>query len=117
MPGSAEATAPTATVSPADREDASFAVSFVADTLSDEQLAAYGNWTVDLVLTVNRELTMNISSEEIYPYLSIYCPLLLEYDGWVDMPGGEEDVIIPANTPSTEIPIRCIPICIKPRNC
>ena len=86
---------PTATVSDAEREGAAFAVEFVADAMTPEQQAYYGGWNVDLVLEVNKPLTMNNLQPGEYSYLSIYCPAM--GFNWTDMPGG--NVEIPANTP------------------
>jgi len=92
--------APTATVTAADRADAAFAVTFTADSMSTEQAEYYGGWNIDLVLTVNKELTMNNCFPSEYSYLSIYCPPMLGSDNWVDMPGDlENNVVVPANTP------------------
>jgi len=64
--------APTATVTAADRADAAFAVTFTADSMSTEQAEYYGGWNIDLVLTVNKELTMNNCLPSEYSYMSIY---------------------------------------------
>ena len=86
---------PTVTVTDAVRPGgATFAVKFAAEAVSAE----YGNWNVDIVLTVNKELTMNNLFPGEYSYLSIDCPAM--GFNWTDMPGDpNNNVVIPANTP------------------
>ena len=101
---------PTVTVSDAEREGAAFAVNFKADAMTEAQMAAYGEWYVDVVLTVNRELPLNNKAGTGCSYLSILCPEM-DMEDWTDMPGGDENVVIPANQPwgllaldNTELP-------------
>ena len=88
---------PTATITDAEREGAAFSVNFTADAMTPEQQNYYGNWTVDLVLTANRALTMNHTNQAECSYLSINCPAM--GFNWTNMPGTQEqNVEIPANT-------------------
>ena len=50
---------PTATVRPIAKDDLTFALNFKADTVTEEQLAYYGNWYADFELTVNKKVTLN----------------------------------------------------------
>lgn len=50
---------PTATVTELEKEDLTFALNFKADDASEAQLAYYGNWFADYVLTVNKDVTFN----------------------------------------------------------
>ena len=67
---------PTATVTELEKEDLTFALNFKADEASETQLAYYGNWYADYVLTVNKDVTFNADSETSDGYLSG------QYDGW-----------------------------------
>ncbi|MBR5240241.1 MAG: hypothetical protein IKW04_06685, partial [Clostridia bacterium] len=74
---------PTATVS-AIKADADFALNFVADEVTDEQLAFYGDWKADFVFTTNKDATFNADgSKDGY--------LIGQYDEF-----GPEPVKIPA---------------------
>ena len=86
---------PTAAVSSAEREGAAFAVSFKVDALTAEQLAYYGSWTADFVLTMNRDVTLNGLSPEGNSYISILCAEMGITD-WFDLPAVETQ--IPAGT-------------------
>ena len=89
---------PTVTVSPAERDGAAFAVTFKAAEMTTEQQDYYGNWNVDLVLTVNRSLTMNHTNSAEYSYLTINCPEM--GFNWTNMPGTpDNNVEIAANEP------------------
>jgi len=61
---------PTATVTEVENEDLTFAMNFKADEVTDEQLAYYGSWYADYVLTVNKEVTFNADSETADGYLA-----------------------------------------------
>ena len=50
---------PTAKVSQITNEDLTFAMNFRVNSVSEEQLACYGNWYADFELTVNKEVTFN----------------------------------------------------------
>ena len=50
---------PTATVTELENEDLTFALNFKADEATEEQLAYYGKWYADFVLTVNKDVTFN----------------------------------------------------------
>ncbi|MBQ8764906.1 MAG: hypothetical protein IJZ12_03175, partial [Clostridia bacterium] len=50
---------PTATVTEFEKEDLTFALNFRADDASEAQLAYYGDWYADYVLTVNKDVTFN----------------------------------------------------------
>ena len=50
---------PTATVTTVKNDDLTFALNFKADAATDVQLAAYGEWYADFVLTVNKDVTFN----------------------------------------------------------
>ena len=50
---------PTATVTKLENEELTFALNFVADEATPEQLMYYGNWYADFVLTVNKDVTFN----------------------------------------------------------
>ena len=84
---------PTATVTELDKEDLTFALNFVADSATDEQLAYYGAWYADFVLKVNKDVTFNANGGAD-GYLSG------QYDAWsenwVSVPF--EDVTLAANT-------------------
>ena len=78
---------PTATVTPFENENLTFALNFKADTPTPEQLDYYGDWYADFVLTVNKEATFNaldIEDEDVDGYLSG------QYDafgpGWLSVP-------------------------------
>ena len=85
---------PTATVSEVQNDDLTFAMNFKADEASAEQLAYYGNWYADFVLTVNKDVTFNANGGAD-GYLSG------QYDewseNWVSVPF--EDVTLKANEP------------------
>ena len=50
---------PTAKVSQITNEDLTFAMNFRVNSVTEEQLACYGNWYADFELTVNKEVTFN----------------------------------------------------------
>ena len=50
---------PTATVSEITKDDLTFAMNFNANSVTEEQLAYYGNWYADFELTVNKKVTFN----------------------------------------------------------
>jgi len=50
---------PTATVTKLDNKALTFAMNFVADEVTEEQLAYYGDWFADFELTVNKDVTFN----------------------------------------------------------
>ena len=54
---------PTATVT-AIKADADFALNFVADEVTDEQLAFYGDWEADFVFTANKAATFNANGSK-----------------------------------------------------
>jgi len=85
---------PTATVEEIENEDLTFALNFKADTVTDEQLAYYGTWFADYVLTVNKDITFNANGGAD-GYLSG------QYDAWsenwVSVPF--EDVTVKAGEP------------------
>ena len=99
----AEGTAPavpTATIGEAELEKAVFAVNFKTDALTDEQLAYYGNWEVDFVLTANKPLTMNNLKPSEMAYISLLCPAMEGFEIWSDLPGDpENDLVLAANEP------------------
>ena len=84
---------PTATVTELQNEELTFALNFKADEVTDEQLALYGGWYADFVLTVNKNVTFNADGSAD-GYLSG------QYDAWsenwVNVPF--EDVILGAGT-------------------
>ena len=85
---------PTATATEIDVDDLTFAMNFLADDISDAQLAAYGDWYADFVLTLNKDVTFNADgSQDGY--------LAGQYDAysadWISLP--LEDVTIEANEP------------------
>jgi hypothetical protein len=50
---------PTATVTPVENEDLTFALNFKTDAVSDAQMNVFGKWYADFVLTVNKDVTFN----------------------------------------------------------
>ncbi len=50
---------PTATVTPIEKDDLTFALNFKADEVTDTQLTYYGNWYADFVLTINKDVKFN----------------------------------------------------------
>ncbi len=50
---------PTATVTSVTNDDLTFALNFKADEVTAEQLAYYGGWYADYVLTINKDVTFN----------------------------------------------------------
>ena len=86
---------PTATVSDISNKELTFAVNFKADEVSAAQLAYYGNWYADFVLTVNKDVTFDANGGAD-GYLSG------QYDewseNWVDVPYNKA-VSISANEP------------------
>ena len=50
---------PTATVSPVENNDLTFALNFKADPVSESQMARFGSWYADFELTVNKDVTFN----------------------------------------------------------
>ena len=50
---------PTAKVSQITNEDLTFAMNFRVNSVTEEQLACYGNWYADFELTVNKEVSFN----------------------------------------------------------
>ena len=94
---------PSATVTGIDTEalfeaegiDLSFALNFKADEATDDQLAAYGDWYADFVLTVNKTTTFN-SDGSANGYLAG------QYDAWsenwVKVPPSA-DLTVEANEP------------------
>ena len=66
---------PTATVTELENEDLTFALNFKADEAAEEQLAYYGKWYADFVLTVNKDVTFNANGDAD-GYLSG------QYDAW-----------------------------------
>ncbi|MBR5536007.1 MAG: hypothetical protein IKU60_05095, partial [Clostridia bacterium] len=52
-------TRPTATVTEIENEDLTFAMNFKADDVTKTQLAYYGDWYADYVLTVSKDVTFN----------------------------------------------------------
>lgn len=70
-----ELSLPTATVTELENDNLTFALNFKADEVSDEQLAYYGNWYADFVLTVNKDITFNANGGQD-GYLSG------QYDAW-----------------------------------
>ncbi len=85
---------PTATVTQLENEDLTFALNFKADVATEEQLAYYGDWYADYVLTVNKDVTFHAGGTAD-GYLSG------QYDAWsenwVNVPF--EDVTLKANEP------------------
>ena len=88
---------PTATVSEIKDANApalTFALNFSADNVTEEQLAYYGNWYADFVLTINKTATFNANGgKDGY--------LAGQYDAWsnswVQVPF--DDVTLEADTP------------------
>lgn len=85
VPAAAEEQAPavpTATVTPVPEAELdpnvplTFALKFVADEATEEQLAYYGNWYADFELTLNKTATFCADSETADGYLSG------QYDEW-----------------------------------
>ncbi len=85
---------PTATVTPIFNGNLTFALNFLADNATEEQIAYYGDWYADYVLTVNKDITFNKSGGDGY--------LAGQYDAWssswVYVPDGM-DVAVKANEP------------------
>lgn len=85
---------PTATVTEIKNDELTFALNFKADEASEAQLAYYGDWFADYVLTVNKDVTFNANGGAD-GYLSG------QYDAWsenwVNVPF--EDVTLKANEP------------------
>ncbi len=85
---------PTATVTEIKNDELTFALNFKADDASEAQLAYYGDWFADYVLTVNKDVTFNANGGAD-GYLSG------QYDAWsenwVNVPF--EDVTLKANEP------------------
>ena len=85
---------PTATVTELENEDLTFAMNFKADTATAAQLAYYGNWYADYVLTINKDVTFNANGGAD-GWLSG------QYDAWsenwVNVPF--EDVTVTADEP------------------
>ena len=50
---------PTATVSPVENNNLTFALNFTADPVDESQLEKFGDWYADFVLTVNKNVTFN----------------------------------------------------------
>ena len=50
---------PTATVYEIQNDDLTFAMNFVANGVTEEQLAYYGNWYADFELTINKEVVLD----------------------------------------------------------
>lgn len=71
-----------------------YALNFSADTASEEQLAAYGDWYADFVLTVNKEVTFNANGEAD-GYLAGQYDVWSE--NWVMVP--PSDMTVAANVP------------------
>ena len=67
---------PTATVTVLENDELTFALNFKADESTDKQLAYYGDWYADYVLSVNKDVTFNADSETADGYLSG------QYDAW-----------------------------------
>ena len=59
----------------AESVELTYALNFKADSATEEQLAAYGDWYADFVLTVNKNATFNANGE-VDGYLAG------QYDGW-----------------------------------
>ena len=85
---------PTATVTEIENENLTFALNFKADEVTADQLAYYGTWPADFVLTLNKTVTFNADGTAD-GYLSG------QYDAWsenwVNVPF--EDATLAANTP------------------
>ena len=83
---------PTATVTTVKNDDLTFALNFKADSATEAQLATYGDWYADFVLTVNKDVTFNADGGA-NGYLAG------QYDAWsenwVNVPF--EDVTLKAN--------------------
>lgn len=67
---------PTATVTVLENDELTFALNFKGDESTDKQLAYYGDWYADYVLSVNKDVTFNASSDSADGYLSG------QYDAW-----------------------------------
>ena len=102
VPAAAEETAPavpTATVTPVPEAELdpnvplTFALKFVADEVTEEQLAYYGNWYADFELTLNKTATFCAGSETADGYLSGQYDEW--YESWVSVPF--TDVTLEAN--------------------
>ena len=50
---------PTAMVTEIQHEELTFAMNFVANSATEEQLAYYGNWYADFELTINKDVTLD----------------------------------------------------------
>ena len=85
---------PTAKISVIDKPNLTYAMNFKADAATAEQLAYYGSWYADFVLTINKDVTFNANGNA-NGYLSG------QYDdwsiNWVNVPG--KDVTLAANEP------------------
>lgn len=55
---------PTASAAKVQNDDLTFAMKFTADAVTDEQLAYYGSWPADFVLTVDKTMTLNANGEK-----------------------------------------------------
>ena len=83
---------PTATVTPIENDDLTFALNFTADEATDAQLAYYGDWYADYVLKVNEDVTFNADGTAdgwLSGQYDAYNP-----DSWVNVPF--EDVTLKA---------------------
>ena len=80
---------PTATVTEIQNKDLTFAMNFVADQITDEQLAYYGDWFADFELTINKDVTFDANGTGD-GWLSG------QYDGW-----SKNWVNVPFNEPVT----------------
>lgn len=61
---------PTATVTELDVDDLTYALRFTADEATEEQLAAYGDWNADFVLTINKDATFIANEDGSNNYLA-----------------------------------------------
>ena len=66
---------PTATVTELENEELTFALNFVADEPTEDQLYYYGDWYADFALTVNKDVTF-YTGDESDGYLAG------QYDAW-----------------------------------
>lgn len=79
--------APTASAAKVQSEDLTFAMQFVANKPTADQMAYYGNWEADFVLSVNKAMNLNANGKKD-GYLAG------QYDAWsadwVNVPMGED---------------------------
>ncbi len=87
---------PTATVTEIENEDLTYAMNFLAEDVTPEQLAAYSLWFADYELTVNKDVVFNAygsANDDVDGWLSG------QYEGFGWIPVPFENTPLAKNTP------------------